>query len=144
MRANIGRLAALLLIGFFSDPAAAAQEATDMKLEDAGFIARLADTPARIARLNTVPAHKFVRRVKAGRAYYMYVDPDLCKCVYLGDQDAMNNYRAMASKRRQQFFLQSPNAALPPGLSPENEIIHDMDADAADTLPEGDILDFKF
>jgi hypothetical protein len=144
MRANIGRLTALLLLGFFCDPAVSGQEATDMKLEDAGFIVRVADTPATIARLKTVPARTFIRRVKAGRAYYMYVDPNLCKCVYLGNQDAMNNYRAMVAKRRQQFLLQSPDATLPPGLAPESTMIQDIDADAGDTLPEGDILDFKF
>jgi hypothetical protein len=144
MRLNIGRLVALLLFGFFCDPAVSGQEATDMKLEDAGFIARVADTPAKIARLKTVPAHKFIRRVKAGRAYYTYVDPVLCKCAYLGDQDAMNNYRAMVDKRRQQFLLQSPNAQLPPGLSPEHMMIQEADVDAGETMPEGDILNFKF
>lgn len=139
MRANFGRLMALLLIGFFCDPAVSGQEATDMKLEDAGFVVRVADTPARIARLNTVSAHKFIRRVKAGHAYFMYVDPSLCKCVYLGDQDAMNNYRAMVVKRRQAFLLQTPNAQLPPGLAPEATMIEDVDADIGDT-----ILDYKF
>ncbi len=91
-----------------------------------------------------MPARKFIRRVKAGHPYYMYVDPDLCKCVYHGDQDAMNNYRAMVTKRRQQFFLQSPNAQLPPGLAPESTMIQDIDADAADTMPAGDILDYPF
>ena len=144
MRANIGRLTALLLLGFFCDPAASGQEATDMKLADAGFIVRVADTPAKIARLRTVPSRKFLRRVKAGRTTYMYVDPDLCKCVYLGGQDAMNNYRAMVTKRRQQFFLQSPNTQLPPGLSPENDIIQDVDVDDADTMPGGDIFGNPF
>ena len=144
MRANIGRLAALLLLGFFCDPAVSGQEATDMKLADAGFIVRVADTPAKIARLRAVPARKFLRRVKAGRTTYMYVDPDLCKCVYLGGQDAMNNYRAMVTRRRQQFFLQSPNAQLPPGLSPENDLIQDVDVDDADTMPGGDMFAVPF
>ena len=103
---------------------------------------RAADTPAGLARLKTVPAHKFIRRVKAGRAYYMYVDPTLCKCVYLGDQDAMNNFRAMRATQRQQFFLQSPGAALPAGLAPENEVVQDIDTDAV--VPDGDILDYQF
>ncbi len=144
MRANIGRLVALLLIGFFCDPAVSGQEATDMKLEDAGFTVRVADTSAKAARLRAVPARKFIRRVKAGRAYYMYVDPDLCKCAYLGNQDAMNNYRAMVTKRRQQFFLQSPNAQLPSALAPESTMIRDIDVETDGTVPEGDILDYKF
>lgn len=144
MRANIGRLVALLLIGFFCDPAVSGQEATDMKLEDAGFIARVADTPAKLARLGAVPARKFIRRVKAGRAYYLYADPDLCKCVYLGSQDAMNNYRAMVTKRRQQFLLQSPDAQLPVTLAPEHIMVQDIDADADAAMRPGDILDYQF
>jgi hypothetical protein len=144
MRANIGRLVALLFIGFSSDAAVSGQEATDMKLEDAGFIARIADTSEKMARLKTMPPHKFVRRIKAGKPYYMYVDPDTCKCVYLGNQDAMDSYRAMVSKRRQQFLLQSPDLSLPPHLAPERTIIYDMDTDAGDPLVDGNILDFKF
>ncbi len=144
MRANIGRLVALLLIGFFCNPAVSGQEATDMKLEDAGFTVRVADTPAKAARLHAVPARKFIRRVKAGRAYYLYVDPGLCKCAYLGNQDAMNNYRAMVTTRRQTFLLQSPNAQLPPALAPESTMIQDIDVETDGTVPEGDILDYKF
>jgi hypothetical protein len=38
-------LITVLMWGFFPDPAGAAQEATDMHLEDVGFVARVADTP---------------------------------------------------------------------------------------------------
>ncbi len=144
MRVAIGRLTALLLFGFLCDPAVSGQEAADMKLTDAGFIARVADTPASIARLRAVPARRFIRRVKAGRPYYIYADPDLCKCVYVGGQDAMNDYRDMVDKRRQRFLLQTPDAPLPPGLRPEHTMIRDIDADAGATMTEGDILDFGF
>lgn len=139
MRAIDPRLLALLMVGFFCDPGAAGQEATDMHLKDAGFIVRVADTPAQIARLRTVPARKFIRRRKAGRAYYMYVDPDTCKCVFLGNEDAMKTYRDMAAAR-----LQQPIASPPSGVEPERQIVQDIDGDAAEMITDGDILDYAF
>jgi hypothetical protein len=139
MRANDARLLALLIFGFFCDPGTAGQEATDMYLRDAGFIVRVADTPAKIARLRTVPARTFIRRRKAGRAYFMYVDPDTCKCVFLGSEQAMQDYRDMASAR-----LQQPEAAMPAGVAPERQIIQDIRGDAGEMITEGDILDYEF
>lgn len=136
MRANNARLLALLIFGFFCDPGVAGQEATDMKLRDAGFIARVADTPALIARLRTLPPRKFVRRAKAGRHYYIYVDPDLCKCAFLGDEDAMKTYRDMATAR-----LQQPGVVPPSGVSPERQI-EDIDNAADGLITDDDILDY--
>jgi len=139
MRANDVRLLALLIFGFFCDPGAAGQEATDMHLRDAGFIVRVADTPAKIARLRTVPARKFIRRAKAGRSYFMYVDPNTCKCAFLGSEQAMQAYRDMASER-----LQQPDAMPPAGVAPERQIIQDIRGDADEMITEGDILDYEF
>ena len=54
---------------------ASAQEAIGMKLEAAGFVMREANTPKKLARLKTLPPHKFVRRMKNGAAYFNYADP---------------------------------------------------------------------
>jgi hypothetical protein len=35
----------------------------------------------------------FMARVVNGRRYYVYSDPNLCKCVFLGDEVAMQSYR---------------------------------------------------
>jgi hypothetical protein len=136
IRTKIPRLLAILIFGYFCDPGVSGQEATDMKLRDAGFIARVADSPAQIARLRTVPAHKFIRRKKAGRTYFMYVDPDTCKCVFLGDEDAMRTYRDMVTAQ-----LQQPDVVQPSGVAPERQI-EDLDDDAAGLITEGDILDY--
>ena len=107
---------------------------------------RVADTPATLARLRTLPPRKFIRRVKAGRPYFMYADPDACKCVFVGDLDAMKSYRDMAAKRGSSLQLKFPNAAaLPPGgVEPEQSLIQDIDTDTGIRIPDGDILDFKF
>jgi hypothetical protein len=138
VRANGSRLLALLIFGFCCDPAAAGPEATDMHLEDAGFIARFADTPQTIARLRDYPARKFLRRVKNGKPYYLYIDPDSCKCVFLGSESAMKTYRDMVSSGR----LRLPGYVASGGVDPERLI---MDADNIDgnDIPEGDIYDYN-
>ena len=134
MRAGTARLLVLLVAGWFCEPGVAGQEATDMFLKDAGFVVRVADTPAERARLRAVPARKFLRRHKEGHAYYIYVDPDACRCAFLGDEDAMKTYRDMVAR--------IPDGPMGAGLRPELEI-NDMNAAAWGDVPEGDILDFK-
>ncbi len=138
MRANDARLLALLIFGFFCDPGAAGQEATDMHLRDAGFIVCVADTQTQIARLRTVPARKFLRRVKAGHPYYLYVDPDTCKCAFLGSEQAMQAYRNIAATRRPK----QPDNLPSSGVAPEQQIIQDINGDAAELITDGDILDY--
>jgi hypothetical protein len=60
-------------------------ETTEQLLAAAGFDQRLADTPEKLANLQTLtPARKFVPQERDGRLYYVYADPDLCKCLYVG------------------------------------------------------------
>ena len=63
-------------------------------LSAAGFIVRPANTPERQAMLNRLPAHKFVRRVNGDVVHYVYADPLVCGCLYVGTQQAYNQYKA--------------------------------------------------
>ena len=83
--------AASLVIGMLP---ALAQLATDMKLEDAGFKMKEANTPEKMARLMSIPARKFVPHRKNGQLYYVFADPQ-CRCAFVGDAGAMQNYRDM-------------------------------------------------
>lgn len=80
-RLNGARAAFVLALGVFADPAASAQEGTDMKLEDAGFKMRVADTVEKMKHARMIPPRKFIARTKDGKRYYVYSDPDFCKCV---------------------------------------------------------------
>lgn len=62
-------------------------------LSASGFQYRPADTPQRIASLQTLPAHRFVRQVRDGRAFWLYADPTVCKCVYAGSDEAFSAYK---------------------------------------------------
>ena len=97
MRLDPKHFAALLVAVLLVEPAVAGQEGLDMKLADMGFIMRPASTPTQMQRLRLLPARKFVARIKAGRRYYLYADPDYCQCVFVGNELAMRNYRALLS-----------------------------------------------
>ena len=88
----------LVLIAFaVFGTAASAQEVKDMDLEDSGFVMRPALTPQQLERVNLLPSHKFIARSKNGQRYFLYADPDLCKCVFVGNALAMANYQGLVS-----------------------------------------------
>ena len=62
-------------------------------LAAAGFAFRLADNPQRQAMLNKLPSHRFVRRIHDGQTFYVYADPTVCDCLYVGDQKAFSAYQ---------------------------------------------------
>jgi hypothetical protein len=100
----IGRWIAIAFAGtlFVAPPAAAQQSnlAIGMKLEDAGFKMREANTAQKMARLNSIPPHKFVPHRKNGRRYWVYADPTSCRCAFVGDDNAMKAYRDMVKPPR--------------------------------------------
>jgi hypothetical protein len=65
----------------------------------AGFVPKNADTPSRMAALKSLPPHKFVSRTKSGSVRYLYADPTVCGCIYVGDQHAYDQYRQMATQQ---------------------------------------------
>lgn len=62
-------------------------------LAAAGFIVRPANTPERQAMLQRLPPHKFVQRVNGDTVHYVYADPQVCGCLYVGTQQAYNQYK---------------------------------------------------
>ena len=62
----------------------------------AGFKFVPANTPARQQAFKQLPAHRFSRQMRDGRIFYVYPDPTVCVCLYVGDQNAYGRYRANA------------------------------------------------
>ena len=62
-------------------------------LAAAGFGSKPADTPQRVAALNRLPPHKFVRTVRNGQPIWFYADPTICGCLYAGDTRAYDAYK---------------------------------------------------
>lgn len=78
---------------------AAVSDKEDM-LAGAGFVPKKLDTPARMATLKALPPHQFVQRTNNGRTTYLYGDPTLCGCIYVGDQNAYDRYRQQMAARQ--------------------------------------------
>ena len=116
------RVMAFLIFGLFAGATDAGQEGQDMKLEDVGFIMR----PA---------TRKLIARTANGRRYYIYADPDYCKCAFVGNELAMKNY--------QNLILPPPQAPMTVGSGPPSvttEMIQEMDSGVDFSF--GDIFDF--
>jgi len=62
-------------------------------LAAAGFTVQLANTPQRVASLRALPANKFIPKTKGSGLAYIYADPVVCNCLYVGDQTAFNAYK---------------------------------------------------
>ena len=62
-------------------------------LTASGFKFVAANTPQRQAAFQRLPPHKFSRQIKDGRVFYVYPDPTVCVCLYVGDQNAYATFR---------------------------------------------------
>jgi hypothetical protein len=61
-------------------------------LSAAGFSVRIADTAERQDMLNRLPANQFVQRVNGNSIHYVYADPVVCGCLYIGTQQDFDQY----------------------------------------------------
>lgn len=75
-------------------------EKMENALSAAGFVARPANTPARQAMLSRLPADKFARKVKDDKVLYVYADPKVCGCIYVGDQQAYGTFQRDAAAKK--------------------------------------------
>jgi hypothetical protein len=71
------------------------------KLAAAGFVKRVASTPQRQAMLARLPPNQFLIRQNGDTLHYVYADPLVCGCLYVGTQQAYDQYRA--NQQLQQF-----------------------------------------
>jgi hypothetical protein len=66
---------------------------TDNLLTLSGFVPRFANTPAKLAHLRKLPADRVVTRTVNGKVSYLYADPVMCICVYVGTPQAWQTYQ---------------------------------------------------
>jgi hypothetical protein len=62
-------------------------------LAAAGFVVRPANTPERQVMLHRLPPHQFVQRINGDTVHYVYADPLVCGCLYVGTQQAYGQYK---------------------------------------------------
>jgi hypothetical protein len=69
-------------------------------LAASGFVMRPADTADKAANLQSLPPHKLVMQRRDGQPYYVYADPAVCKCVWVGDQKAYAQFQQLRIKKQ--------------------------------------------
>jgi hypothetical protein len=62
-------------------------------LAAAGFTYRAATSPQTAASLKALPPHKFVPQQRNGQTVWIYADPTICGCLYVGNVAAYQRYR---------------------------------------------------
>ena len=76
-----------------TDPSQKVMTREDMMVAS-GFKFVPANTPERQAAFRQLTPHKFVRQVKGDKVIYIYPDPTICVCLYVGGPKAYAAYRA--------------------------------------------------
>ena len=74
-------------------------EQVEPLLSAAGFRMLPADTPEKVAHLKTLPPLKLTPRLHKGQVRYAYADPYSCTCMYVGDEQAFQQYQRLALEK---------------------------------------------
>ncbi len=69
-------------------------------LAAAGFQLKFADTPERIDELAILPQRTLVPQQRDGKLFYVYADPEYCKCLYVGTEAAYQRYQKLALQQK--------------------------------------------
>jgi hypothetical protein len=73
---------------------------TEAVLAAAGFYMKLADTPEKLARLQTLTPRKLVPHQRDGKLYFVYADPDVCTCLYAGTEQSYQEYQRLGLQKK--------------------------------------------
>ena len=76
---------------------------TEDLLKQAGFRQLPADSPQKIAHLQTLPEKRLVGRTYQGKKYYVYSDPNGCKCLYIGTPAQYQAYQGILQQQQVSF-----------------------------------------
>ncbi len=66
----------------------------------AGFIVLPATTPERQTMLTTLPPNHVSQRIEGEHVSYLYPDPVVCHCLYVGSQSAWSRFLATVQQRQ--------------------------------------------
>lgn len=77
-----------------------AVQSTENNLVAAGFRVLPATTPERRTMLATLPRDQVSQRIEGEHVSYLYPDPLVCGCLYVGGQAAWSRFQAAAQARQ--------------------------------------------
>ena len=97
-------------------PAGYGPQAKENRLAAAGFKKRPIKTEAQLADFRKIPAHMIRPSTYKGRSVYVYADPTICGCLYMGGTTAYNTYisGAMARGMRQEYKSETTDTGYNP------------------------------
>ena len=98
-------------------PAGYGPQAKEDRLAAAGFKKRPIKTEAQLADFRNIPAHMIRPATYRGKAVYVYADPTICGCLYIGSPTAYNTYirGAMARSMQQEYKSETTDTGYNPG-----------------------------
>ena len=70
----------------------------EQTLIESGFQTMPADTAEKVARLQTLPPYKLVKRKSNGQDVYVYADPTKCQCAYVGNAENYARFKRYMSQ----------------------------------------------
>ena len=76
-----------------------ATRSIEQMLAAAGFEMKVADTPEKAADLRTLPMRKMTVRRQGAASYYIFADPDVCNCLYVGTEPQYQEYQRLLLKK---------------------------------------------
>jgi hypothetical protein len=98
---------ALIALVALSSCAAIQRNSVENKEDDfaaAGFNVLPLSSPVRQQMVASLPANKVSRRFEGEHVSYLYPDPMVCNCLYVGSQAAWGRYQATLQARHTPVF----------------------------------------
>jgi hypothetical protein len=74
--------------------------ATEDMLAAAGFTMKPADTAEQAANLQSLPPHQLTLQRRNSEPYYVYADPDVCRCVWVGNQQQFSRFQELRLQKQ--------------------------------------------
>lgn len=72
----------------------------ETELSLAGFKVMAADTAEKQKMLHSLPPRTVTRIVRPDNTYYIYADPDLCACLYVGREQEYDHLTRLGAERQ--------------------------------------------
>jgi len=98
-------------------PAGYGPSAKEDRLAAAGFKKRSIKTEAQLTDFSNYPAHMIRPTTYKGKKVYVYADPTICGCLYMGGTTAYNTYirSATALNMQREYKSETTDSGYLPG-----------------------------
>jgi hypothetical protein len=104
----------LAVLGLCAAATACASKTEDKEnmLSSSGFKTMPPATPTQLAWFKTLPPHKLAKKINKGETVWVYADPTICGCLYVGNQDAYNAYAKKAAQAKATDAIEAADAHM--------------------------------